>query len=88
DCSLFIPLLSRNTDARTEGYFRREWNYALDREKGIFSGKPFIVPVIVDDTVQPASVPPRFLEFQMTWLPGGKVTPEYVRRLREIKGNR
>src|SRR5215472_115931 len=32
-CSMFMPLLSRNTEARTEGFFRREWNYALDRDK-------------------------------------------------------
>ena len=25
ECALFVPLVSANTDARSEGYFRREW---------------------------------------------------------------
>jgi len=28
-CALFVPLISANTDARSEGYFRREWNLAV-----------------------------------------------------------
>ena len=31
DCSFFVPIISRQTDARRRGFFRREWNYALDR---------------------------------------------------------
>ena len=31
DCALFIPLISAHTDARHEGYFRREWKLAVDR---------------------------------------------------------
>jgi hypothetical protein len=30
-CALFIPVLSRNTHARDEGYFRLEWKLAVDR---------------------------------------------------------
>jgi hypothetical protein len=26
DCRLFVPIISANTEARLEGYFRREWN--------------------------------------------------------------
>ena len=29
ECALFVPLISANTDARSEGYFRREWNLAV-----------------------------------------------------------
>ena len=29
ECSLFVPLISARTDARSEGYFRREWNLAV-----------------------------------------------------------
>jgi len=38
----------------------------------------------VDDTAQPAVVPPRFAQLNYTWLPGGKVTPLFVRELKEI----
>jgi hypothetical protein len=30
-CSYFIPVVSANTQRRLEGYFRREWSYAMDR---------------------------------------------------------
>jgi TolB-like protein/cytochrome c-type biogenesis protein CcmH/NrfG len=30
-CALFIPLISRNTHSREEGYFRLEWKLAVDR---------------------------------------------------------
>lgn len=85
NCSLFLPIISANTEARSEGYFRREWTYALDREKGIFSGVPFIVPVVVDDTREPAAVPSRFRDFHMSWLPGGAVSPEFARTLAAAK---
>jgi hypothetical protein len=31
ECALFIPLISSNTNARSEGYFRLEWKLAVDR---------------------------------------------------------
>lgn len=31
DCALFIPLISANTAARAEGYFRLEWSLAEAR---------------------------------------------------------
>jgi hypothetical protein len=83
-CSLFLPLLSGNTAARTEGFFRREWNYALDRDKGIDQGTPFIVPVAIDDNLQLATLPGRFREINITKLPGGRPSPDFVERLKRI----
>jgi hypothetical protein len=83
-CSCFVPVISRNTERRHEGYFRREWTVALDRDKGIHFERKFLVPVVVDDTAEPSAVPPRFAQLNYTWLPGGKVTPMFVRELREI----
>ena len=34
-CSYFIPVVSVTTERRLEGYFRREWSYALDRARNI-----------------------------------------------------
>src|SRR5579871_5790533 len=31
ECALFVPVISANTNARREGYFRREWKLAVDR---------------------------------------------------------
>jgi hypothetical protein len=30
-CKLFLPIISVNTQAREEVYFRREWNLAVSR---------------------------------------------------------
>jgi hypothetical protein len=83
-CSCFVAVISRHTEARLEGYFRREWNYALDRELSIDPGRPFIIPVAVDDTATFAAVPERFLKRHVARLPGGRVTPEFVAHLQQI----
>src|SRR5271163_2560752 len=59
-CSLFLPVLSRNTEARSEGFFRREWRYVLDRDLDIDPGKPFIIPIAIDDTREFTTLPRRF----------------------------
>src|SRR3954469_18132710 len=46
-CALFIPLISQRTEARTEGYFRREWKLAIDRTHDMAGGRSFIVPVVI-----------------------------------------
>jgi hypothetical protein len=83
-CSCFVAVISRNTERRHEGFFRREWNLALDRDQGIHYERRFIVPVVVDDTEEPSAVPHRFTQLNYTWLPGGRVTPSFVKELREI----
>jgi hypothetical protein len=83
-CCCFVAVISQYTERRHEGYFRREWNLAVERDKGIYYEKKFIVPVVVDDTEEPAKVPLRFRELNYTWLPGGRVTPGFARELRAI----
>ena len=34
-CSYFIPIISATTQRRLEGYFRREWSYAIDRVRNM-----------------------------------------------------
>jgi hypothetical protein len=83
-CGCFLPIISRNTERRLEGYFRREWALAVERERGFHHGRTFIVPVVVDDTREPSAVPPRFAQLNYTWLPGGRVSPLFVKELRHI----
>jgi hypothetical protein len=52
DCALFIPLISANTAARAEGYFRLEWSLAEQRSHMIARNKAFIVPVCLDGTAE------------------------------------
>src|SRR5471030_1303052 len=81
ECVLFIPLISANMQARHEGYFRLEWELAAERAMSIASGVAFILPVVIDDTREPAAlVPDRFRKVQWTRLPGGEVPPETLAR--------
>ena len=83
DCALFIPVVSRHTQQRLEGYFRREWKLAIDRSHDIAEQKPFLVPVVVDDTRdQEAFVPDAFREVQWTRLPGGETPPAFIERIK------
>ena len=61
ECALFVPVISANTQAREEGYFRREWNLAAARTLDMADDKAFLVPVVIDDTVDAtARVPEKF----------------------------
>lgn len=84
-CSYFVPLISRETDARQEGYFRREWNLAADRALNFADDVPFILPVTIDDTAAyMARVPERFRQAHWMSMPTGEVTPEFVSALKEL----
>jgi hypothetical protein len=84
-CSFFVPVVSATTERRLEGYFRREWSYAMDRTRNIAEGAVFILPVCIDDmNAGDARVPDHFKTVHFTRLPGGEVTPEFARRLREL----
>ncbi len=81
-CSLFLPVISANTQARHEGYFRLEWSLAAERAKLIADTIPFILPIVIDPvTEKDALVPERFQQVQWTRLPGGAPTAEFVERM-------
>jgi TolB-like protein/tetratricopeptide (TPR) repeat protein len=82
DCALFIPIISSATQARLEGYFRREWKLGVDRTHDMADGKPFLVPVVIDDTNDhEAEVPESFRAVQWTRLPEGATPPAFVERV-------
>jgi hypothetical protein len=84
-CSFFVPVVSAATERRLEGYFRREWSYAIDRTRNIAEGAVFILPVCIDDTdAGSARVPEHFKTVHFTRLPAGEVTPEFARRLQDL----
>lgn len=83
-CGLCVPVVSRATEARPEGYFRREWAWAVNRTEGIADDVPFLVPVTIDDTqAYTAKVPERFKKKQWAQLPDGKVTAEFAESLKQ-----
>jgi TolB-like protein len=84
-CSLLIPIVSANTQARGEGYFRREWKLAAERTHDIAAGIPFIVPVVIDDTAESAAlVPEEFMRVQWTRLSQGRTTPEFAAQVKRL----
>ncbi len=84
-CSYFIPVISASTERRLEGYFRREWSYAIDRVRNMADGALFVLPVSIDatDAVQ-ALVPDKFKALHFTQLPGGEVPAEFAQRLKDF----
>jgi TolB-like protein len=85
NCALFIPLISANSQARAEGYFRLEWKLAVDRSHLMAADKAFLVPVVIDETHDGhARVPDKFRELQWTSLPGGETPPVFIERLQRL----
>jgi hypothetical protein len=88
-CSFFIPVVSATTQRRHEGYFRREWNYAVDRTLGMADGAVFMLPACIDDTPESAAVvPEKFKALHFTRAPGGEPPPEFVARLQRLLDSR
>src|ERR1700745_2397265 len=51
DCVLFVPVISKNTESRREGYFRLEWKLAVDRSHLMADDQAFLLPVVIDATL-------------------------------------
>jgi conflict system STAND superfamily ATPase/TIR domain-containing protein/SIR2-like protein len=85
DCIFFVPLISRSTESRAEGFFRREWSWAAERALGLSETAKFIVPVIVDDTPDPVvNVPEAFRQINSVRLVDGRVTTEVFERFKYL----
>jgi len=85
DCTLFVPIISANTEARSEGYFRLEWRLAVDRSLQMADDRAFLVPIAIDATAQEhARVPERFRERHWALLPRGETSPEFIAHLRRV----
>ncbi len=87
ECVLFVPIISANTQSRLEGYFRLEWKLAEDRSHLMAKGRPFILPVCIDDTKDwDAQVPDAFMVVQWTRLPGGEASAAFCDRVKVLLG--
>jgi len=85
ECALFIPIVSQHTQHRLEGYFRHEWNLAIERAHHMAQQKPFLVPVVVDGTSdQEAVVPDAFRAVQWTHLPGGDMSRTFLEQIQRL----
>lgn len=86
---LFLIVISRHV--LTDGYFRKEWNLALDVFETLtacLSRDPddvFLLPVAVDATSpQDARIPEVFAKTQWTLLPDGNATDEFLIRVKYL----
>ena len=85
ECSLFLPIISANTQAREEGYFRLEWKLAVDRSHLMADNKAFFFPIVIDETPEAAAkVPDRFRERQWTRLISDHATESFVTRIAKV----
>ena len=84
-CALFVPVVSQHTHERAEGYFRLEWKLAVDRCYLMSADKPFLVPVVIDDTPDDDErVPEKFREVQWTRLPQGETPRDFATRIGQL----
>src|SRR6185295_17002633 len=85
ECALFVPVISANTQVREEGYFRLEWKLAVDRSHLMADDKAFLLPVVIDATIDAsARVPEKFREVQWTRLPEGEAATAFAERVRRL----
>jgi TolB-like protein/tetratricopeptide (TPR) repeat protein len=88
-CALFIPIISAHSQARLEGYFRREWKFAVERKRDIADEMTFLLPVVIDETPErEASVPEGFHEVQWTRLPEGAASQEFIEHVSRLLTDR
>jgi TolB-like protein/tetratricopeptide (TPR) repeat protein len=84
-CALFVPIISKHTHERAEGYFRLEWKLAVDRSHLMTSHKAFLLPVVIDETSEEEEhVPDKFREVQWTRLPAGATPSGFVNRIGQL----
>jgi Flp pilus assembly protein TadD len=85
ECTLFVPVISANTQAREEGYFRLEWLLAVERSRLRADDAHFLFPLVIDGTSEAAArVPDRFREVQWTRLEVRETPASFAKRLAHI----
>jgi len=86
---LFLPVISRNTESREEGYVFKEWREAVERAKGIPpGGRKLIFPIVIDaeydgNPSHYRQVPDAFTVSHWGRAPGGDPDDALVSALRE-----
>jgi hypothetical protein len=89
ECDYFVPVISAQTEARLEGYFRREWRLAVERTLDMADDYLFLLPIVIDQTDQAhARVPEKFLSVQWLRAPGGQSTSALQALCRRIASGR
>ena len=89
ECALFVPVISANTQSRSEGYFRLEWKLAVDRSHLMADDQAFLLPVVIDATLDAnARVPDKFRDVQWTRLPAGEASAAFAEHVHRLLSGR
>jgi predicted ATPase len=84
-CALFMAVISASAHARVEGYFRLEWKLAVDRSHFMASDQRFLLPVVIDGTLQTDErIPERFREMHWLSAPEGEISAAFVQRVLDL----
>jgi hypothetical protein len=84
-CSLFLPLISKNTLTLDRRYFRVEWNAAIEIEKMTPPGEAFLFPILIDETsIREENLPSRFEALQAMSALGGEAPPDLISRIKQL----
>jgi len=85
ECALFVAIISAHSNARKEGYFRREWKLAVERTADMADDVPFLLPLVIDATKEAtARVPDHFRNVQWSYLPEGAPLAVFIERVRRL----
>jgi hypothetical protein len=88
NCSYFVPVISARATRILDGYFRKEWAWAVERASARDEDVPFIIPVAIDDTPDDTTgVPDRFTRAHWTRLPDGEGTRDFGNLMRSLARN-
>ena len=86
-CALFVPLVSVNSDERTEGYFRLEWKLAVDRSHLMADDAAFLLPVAIDETPDATASPAQSGSSEQAAIPEKSIAVLPFLNLSEDKNN-
>jgi hypothetical protein len=90
-CCMFVPLISRQTLTMERRFFRVEWRLAIEESQAASfdSEGGFLLPVVIDGTaIDEPALPREFGAAQVTSLPSGEPTPQFVARVKQLYRNR
>lgn len=84
-CSVFIPIISRNTLTGMPRFFRIEWNYAQEMSLRFPDDWRFIIPVVIDNTPPDESaVPKKFRKLHWESIQDGRIHEEFVKEIIDL----
>lgn len=83
-CSFFFPCISRASANRLEGYYRKEWHWAIERSRRFEASFPFIQPIVLDDTPYGVDgIPSEFSSRHWQVFPGGVPSNDFLELTRQ-----